>query len=192
MSSHPPKERIAVYGGSFDPPHVGHFLVSAWVATSAPIDRLLLVPTYRHALGKGARASFEHRVAMCGIVASLLPRTEVSALEATLGEPSRTLHTLEALSEAHPDAELRLVVGADIAAETHRWHRWDAIEAIAPPLWVGRVGYPRPPGASVDFPAVSSTEIRARLENGESVDGLVPNEVLAYLRAHGLYGGSAP
>jgi nicotinate-nucleotide adenylyltransferase len=185
-------ERIAVYGGSFDPPHVAHLLACAWVVTSTEVDRLVLVPTFAHALGKAPCASFEHRLAMCERIARELPRCTVNALERTLPTPSRTLHTLEALRALHPHATFRLVVGGDIAGQTHRWHRWEDIVAIAQPLWLGRGGYETPAGADVVFPAMSSTDVRARLGRSDSVRGLVPNAVAEYIHAHALYRGEAP
>jgi nicotinate-nucleotide adenylyltransferase len=178
---------IAVYGGSFDPPHVAHFLVASWIASSTGIDRLLLVPTVAHALGKAESASYEHRLAMCALVAERIADAEASDLESSLPKPSRTLTLLETLVARHPGARFRLVVGADIASQTERWHRWDAIVALAPPLWVGRVGYPRPVGSLVEFPAVSSTDIRARIASGKSTVGLLTDEVRAYVAEHGLY-----
>jgi nicotinate-nucleotide adenylyltransferase len=180
-------ETIAVYGGSFDPPHVAHFLVASWIASSTGVDRVLLVPSASHALGKAEHASFEHRLAMCELVAKRIAGAEVSPLESELPRPSRTLPLLESLAIAHPAAKFRLVVGADIANQTERWHRWDAIVALAPPLWVGRVGYPRPVGSLFEFPAVSSTDIRARIAAGKSHAGLLTDEVRAYVAAHDLY-----
>lgn len=183
---------LAVYGGSFDPPHVAHLLVASWVASSTGVDEVLLVPTASHALGKRENASFEHRVAMCRLVAARIPGVHVSELERTLPRPSRTLTLLETIAADQPGVALRLVVGADIAAETARWHRWDAICALAPPLWAGRVGYPKPVPDCIDFPEVSSTDLRARLRAGWSVQGLLTDEVRAYVSEHGLYSEEAP
>lgn len=183
---------IAVYGGSFDPPHVGHFLVASWVAGAMGVDEVLIVPTAHHSLGKEAWASHAHRVAMCELLAERVPGTRVSPIEIDLPSPSRTLPLLHAVHASHPDSHLRLVVGADIAVETHRWHRWDEIVKFAPPIWVGRVGYPHPTGALVDFPNVSSTEIRQRLSQGLDVDGLVLDTVRDYIDEHELYRGRIP
>lgn len=180
-------ETVAVYGGSFDPPHVAHLLAATWVATCTEVDHVLIVPTFAHALGKEARASFDHRLAMCEALARDVPRCTVSDIERSLPSPSRTLHTLEALSQARPGARFRLVVGADIARDTSRWHRWDDIVAIAPPLWLGRAGYAAHEAATITFTEMSSTDIRARLSRGEPVRGLVPNAVADYIEAHALY-----
>lgn len=179
---------LAVYGGSFDPPHVGHFLVTSWIAAATGVDEVLIVPTAHHSLGKEAKASHAARVAMCQLLADRVPGARVSDLEVDLPKPSRTLTLLLALHERFPDTHLRVVVGADIAGETHRWHRWDEIVRVAPPLWVGRAGHARPAGAVLDFPDVSSTEIRSRIAHGKPVDGLLLDSVRAYIARHGLYG----
>jgi nicotinate-nucleotide adenylyltransferase len=111
----------------------------------------------------------------------------VSAIERNLGgDASLTLHTLEALAAAHPGAHLRLVIGSDILREREKWYRWDDIERLAPSIVVARAGFPVE-GLPVELPAVSSTEVRARLARGETGLPLVPRAVSAYIRAHGLY-----
>ena len=181
---------IAVYGGSFDPPHAAHLLVAAWVTSCADVDALVFVPTAEHSLGKSSSASFEHRLAMVERVSARVPGSNVSAIEASLPRPSRTLATLEALSREHPDASLRLVVGADIAAETSRWHRWEAIVALAPPIWIGREGHDPGVDVRITLPDISSTAIRADLRTGGDVRGILPDDVRRYIAEHELYRGS--
>ncbi len=111
---------------------------------------------------------------------------EVSTVGADLGGKGRTLDLLEALEGRFPAARMRLVVGTDIIAERHRWHRWDQIESLAPPIIIGRQGH-SPDSRFIALPEVSSTKVRARLAAGESVDGLVPREVIAYIAERGLY-----
>ncbi len=178
---------IAVFGGSFDPPHVSHVLCVAYVLAADAVDEVLVVPTFDHALDKEASAEFEHRFAMTELAMRDLRRVRMSRIEAERGGVSRTLDTLETLRERHPDTDFRLVVGADILGETDRWHRWDRIVEIAPPIVVGRGGYDAPRPDSVTLPEVSSTELRRRLREGESVAGLVPSAVEAYIREHRLY-----
>lgn len=178
---------VAVYGGSFDPPHAAHLLVATWVLRCCDVDELVFVPTAAHSLGKQAAASFEDRCAMVELLAAVVPGSRVSRVEDELPRPSRTLATLEELGRRDPDARFRLVVGADIAAETSRWHRWDAIVALAPPLWIGRAGYDAPVSTAITLPDISSTAIRGRLRAGESTEGLVPTSVRAFIDARGLY-----
>lgn len=172
--------RIAVYGGSFNPPHVGHALVAAWVLWTGRADEVWLVPTYVHAFAKELRP-FEERVRLCQALAGQVdPRIRVCERERSLPKPSYTLNLLEALSSEHPSHQFRLVLGTDCLPDLPKWHRWQDIEARFDPLWVGRQGYPGP-AESPPFPGVSSTEIRRRLSAGEPVDDLVPTSVLALL-----------
>lgn len=176
---------IGLFGGSFNPPHVAHQMVALYVLETCPIDELWVIPTHRHPFAKEL-VDFAHRCAMCELAfAALDGRVAVSRIEAELDQPvSRTLDTVEAVRVRHPDLTLRLVVGADILTESHKWYRWDDIVALAPPIVVGRAGLD---DRDVDMPAVSSTEIRERLARGHRVDTLVPRSVVRYIDEHGLY-----
>lgn len=177
---------IALFGGSFNPPHVAHQMLCLWVLETQDVDGVLVVPTWRHAFDKGL-APYEDRVAMCKLaMAPLGARVAVSTIEGELAaEPSRTFVTLEALAKKDPAVRYRVVIGADILPEREKWYRWPDIERLAPPIVVGRAGHASE--AAVDIPAVSSTEIRARLAAGRSVTGLVPRPVLQYITEKGLY-----
>jgi nicotinate-nucleotide adenylyltransferase len=183
------RRTIAVFGGSFNPPHVAHLMAAIWVVETQPVDELWVVPTFHHPFDKPL-APFDDRVEMLRLLcAPLAPRVRVETLERDLPPPSLTLTTLEALAARHPDVAWRLVVGADILAERDKWHRWDAIERLAPPIVVGRQGYVAPAelGELVELPAISSTEVRTRIGRGEDVAALVPRRVLEYLSRQGLY-----
>lgn len=170
--------RVAFYGGSFNPPHVGHALVAAWLRWTDQVDAVWLVPVGTHAFGKGL-APFSRRLAWCEALARTLGEgVRVEPIEGTLPPPSYTIRTLQALQRRHPDHRFRLVVGADTLPSLPRWHRWPDLEAQFDPLVVGRAGYDSPPDVPA-FPGISSTDIRARLTAGHAVDGLVPAAVLA-------------
>ncbi|HEX2687044.1 MAG TPA: nicotinate-nicotinamide nucleotide adenylyltransferase [Kofleriaceae bacterium] len=184
---------IALFGGSFNPPHVAHQLVALYVLETQPVDELWFVPTYAHPFGKELVA-YEHRIAMCELAAAPLgPRAQVSRAEAELAErpgfvASRTLDLVEHLAaQGHA---LRLVIGADILGDAAKWYRWDDVVVRAPPIVVGRVGHPLPPGSAseVTMPEISATHVRDLLAQGASgVTGLVPREVLRYIAQHQLY-----
>ena len=177
---------LAIYGGSFDPPHVAHVLVATWAKSVAGVDGVLVVPTFAHAFGKRS-APFEDRAALCEAAFGDLPFVEVSRVEATLGSPSRSWRTIAALGERYPGARFRFVVGADVLAETDRWERWDEVARAAPPLVGGRVGHAPPPGpCPVVLPDVSSTELRRRLAQGEATEGWLPAAGAAEIHARGL------
>jgi nicotinate-nucleotide adenylyltransferase len=176
---------LAVYGGSFDPPHIAHTLASLYVLCAHPIDELLVVPTAQHPFDKRLTA-FAHRVRMCELAMRDLRRVTVSRIEEELAAPSLTLLTLQALAQRNPDAQLRLVIGSDLLPETNTWHKFDEIAALAPPIVVQRSGHGVAAGRPA-LPDISSTEIRRRLRAGEPVAGLLAPDVAEYVRAHGLY-----
>lgn len=174
--------QIAVYGGSFNPPHVGHAMVASWLRWTTRVDQVWLVPAYDHAFSKEL-APYAERLRLCQALATLV-EARVCGIEAELPRPSYTWNTLCALRDQHPQHRFRLVVGADTLDQTDQWHRWADIAEHFKPIVVGRGGFPAVPGAPT-FPGVSSTEVRAAIAAGEPVDHLVPACVLAELR--GLY-----
>jgi nicotinate-nucleotide adenylyltransferase len=177
---------FGVFGGSFDPPHVAHTLLAAYALTAHRLERVLVIPTYAHAFGK-ALAPFEDRVQMCELAFAELRRVEVSSLERELSTPSLTVNTLEALQQLHPGVQLRLLMGADLVAETHAWHDFARVAELAPPLIIERQGYPLNASDRPALPEVSSSEVRRRLRAGESTEGLLSPAVEQYARSRGLY-----
>jgi nicotinate-nucleotide adenylyltransferase len=177
---------IAVFGGSFNPPHLAHQMACLVVLETESVDELWMVPTWRHPFDKDL-VDFEDRVEMCKRATAVFGgRVTVSRIEEELGgDSSRTLDTLEALASRWPGVHLRLVIGADILGETDKWHRWDQVVRLAPPLVIGRSGYGS--GAEVTLPPVSSTDIRERLRRGQDVVPLVSRAVMDYIAGRGLY-----
>lgn len=180
---------LAVYGGSFNPPHVAHQLAVAYVLSTSRVDRVLVLPTAQHAFGK-ALCAFEDRVEMTRLAMRHFgSAVEVSTLESQLPVPSRTLRTLTALKERHAGASLSLVVGADILKEAPQWMGWDRITQMASLIVLGRPGFE--PTGTLTLPDVSSTVVRARLAAGEPVDHLLDHAVVEYIHKHNLFGGNA-
>jgi nicotinate-nucleotide adenylyltransferase len=178
--------RVAIYGGSFNPPHLAHQLAITCVLATARVDQLWMVPTFKHPFDK-ALAPFAHRARMCELAAAPFGegRVRVDRIEEELGGDSYTLRTVRALKERHPGHELALVIGADLVAERERWHGWPELRQLVPFIVVGRQGAPATGG--LELPAISSTLVRERLERGEPVDTLVAAPVIDYVAAHGLY-----
>jgi nicotinate-nucleotide adenylyltransferase len=183
---------VAVFGGSFNPPHVAHVLACSLILAVEDIDRILVVPAYRHPFAKSL-APFDDRVVMCELAMAGMPRVEVSRVEEELGGESRTLRTLAHLTQAQPEWSLRLVIGADILTEAPRWFGFDAIEKLAPPIVLGRAGVTAPGARAALLPDVSSTQVRAAIERGAWAEAaqIVPRGVLGHVRAKGLYGAPA-
>jgi nicotinate-nucleotide adenylyltransferase len=178
--------RVALYGGSFNPPHVVHQMVALYVLETAPVDELWLLPASLHALGKPL-APFEDRLAMCQRAAAPLgARVKVSDIERTLGGESRTLRTVRRLQQLFPGSSFSVVIGADLIPEVPSWLGGAELQATVPFIVVGRGGVPAP-GGGLAMPEVSSTAVRDALAEDRPVDGLVPRTVLDYIRRHGLY-----
>ncbi len=168
---------VAVFGGSFNPPHVAHGMVAAWLSWAGRADEVWLVPTFEHAFAKELRP-FQRRVAACAALAARVgPWVSVCTIESELPTPSFTIATLDALASRFPEHRFRLVVGADNLAVKAQWRDWARIEAEYAPIVVGR-GVAASASAPC-FPDISSTEVRRRLAAGQPVDDLVPATVLA-------------
>jgi nicotinate-nucleotide adenylyltransferase len=181
--------RVALYGGSFNPPHVAHQLAALYVLETSPVDELWLVPCFKHPFEK-ALAPFEDRLEMCRRAAAALgPRARVSDCEGRLGGESRTLRTVHALLAENPGLELSLVVGADLVSELPSWYGSEELLSLVKVIVVGRAGFE---GGGPALPAVSSSDIRERLRRGHPVDPLLPRSVLDYVRQRKLYGGPEP
>lgn len=176
---------VAVFGGSFDPPHLGHVLAATWALSTAALDELVVIPAFDHAFDK-ALTPFPHRLRMAELAFAPLRAARVSDLEARLGGESYTVRTLEHLRAERPGVRLRLLVGTDLVDQIPRWHEGHRIPALCDLLIVGRGGYDRGTDDLL-MPAVSSTDVRERLRAGRGADALVPRAVLAYAAEHGLY-----
>lgn len=179
--------RIAVFGGSFDPPHCAHVMVASWVLTCTETDLLLVIPTYTHPFAK-ASSPFETRVAMCRAAFSCFGRrVRVSDIEARLSKPSYTVNTLRYLQRRYKDVKFSLIIGSDIPPETPQWRDFEEIQRLANVIVVNRGSRTRESDTPV-FPDVSSSAIRSAIAEGRDVSSLVPVSVLEIIRRESLYG----
>lgn len=178
--------RVALLGGSFNPPHVGHLMAAYYTLATQPVDRVWLMPAFNHPFRK-TLAPFEHRVAMCELAARDLRNVEVTRVEAEVGGEGWTYETLEHLKRTRPDVEPSLVVGSDLMIERHKWQRFDRILELAKLIVIHRAGYDVPEAPGPVLAEISSTEVRRRLAAGEDVSQWVPRAVAEYAQAHGLY-----
>lgn len=183
------KRRVALFGGSFNPPHIGHVLAALYVLETSPVDELWVLPTFRHPFEKEL-APFDQRVAMCELAFGRMADLTVLDVEAHLQLPSRTLHTVEHLASHHPDVTFSLVVGTDVWAERNLWYGFDRLEKMVSFIVLGRRGYLGPTDGPAMLPDVSSSRVRAALAAGRRTAELaaaVPRDVLRYIEEKGLY-----
>jgi nicotinate-nucleotide adenylyltransferase len=177
---------VALFGGSFNPPHVAHQLAVTYLLATQPVDQVWVAPTASHAFGKPL-APFADRVAMLELALRDYARVKVCTVEADLPPPSRTLDTVRELKRRHPGLRLSLVVGADILPQTPQWKGWPQIQQEVEGLVVlGRAGFPGP--WLVVLPDVSSTQVRGWLAAGAGAEKVMDRQVLDYAVARGLYG----
>ncbi|MCK5801110.1 MAG: nicotinate (nicotinamide) nucleotide adenylyltransferase [Deltaproteobacteria bacterium] len=181
------RRRVAIFGGSFNPPHVAHQMVCLWALSTGRADEVWMVPCFEHAFDK-ALVAYEHRREMCELAAASFPTgaVQVSAIEAELGGKSRTFVTVSSLCERYPDRDFSLLIGADLVPEIASWHRADELRELVDLIVVGRSGYEGPSG-SAELAAISSTKVRGALRKGADVSGWLPSGVVDYISRHGLY-----
>ena len=175
-----PDRYVALFGGSFNPPHLGHSAICRWLFSEMKVDEVWVIPCLIHPFDKEL-APFEHRLAMCKLVfPKLLLPIRILDVEEKLGGVSHTLRTIEHLRAQVPDVRFALVIGDDIEAEAHKWHHFDRIREL-----VDLIRVPR--GAGSPIPDVSSTEIRHRMRRRKPYIDLVGKEIAVYIATKALY-----
>lgn len=191
--------RLGIFGGTFDPIHRGHVELANAVRVSLDLDRMLVVVA-NHPWQKQDRpvTPAEDRFAMVAAALADQPGLEASRLELDRGGPSYTVDTVRQLRAEDPDAELFVVVGADVVNTLDTWHHPEKLREMVTLAVVDRPGaaHPDPPSGwrsvrvAVRPVAVSSTDLRFALEAGETVTGLIPDAVIRCISDRGLYASS--
>ncbi|MBI5089301.1 MAG: nicotinate (nicotinamide) nucleotide adenylyltransferase [Actinobacteria bacterium] len=188
--------RIGLFGGTFDPPHVGHLVTAVNVQYALQLDVVVLmvanVPWQKH--GSRTISPAEDRFAMVQAAVADVSGLQAGDLEIRRGGASYTADTLAALADEHPGAQLFTIVGDDAAAGITTWERYDEVVERSALVVVDR------PGAPVELPEqfewtrvevprleVSSTDLRARVRDGRPLDYLLTEPVLQIVRERSLY-----
>lgn len=193
-------QRIGLFGGTFDPPHVGHLVTAVNVRHALSLDVVVLMVANVPWQKAGTRpiTDAEARFAMVRAAVADVDGLEAGRLEIDHGGPSYTADTLAALADLHPGAALFTIVGDDAAAKFETWERYQEVAARSTLVVVDRPGEPvdLPPAYEwerVEVPRldVSSTDLRDRCHDGRPLDYLVTEPVLEVITALGLYGVAA-
>ena len=192
--------RIGLFGGTFDPPHVGHLVTAVNVRHALNLDIVILMVANDPWQKSGARdvTTAEDRFAMVEAAVSVVDGVIAGRDEIDRGGPSYTADTLMALAEKHLGAELFTIVGDDAAAGLTSWTRVEQVAEYSQLVVVDR------PGVAVELPKqfnwlrvesprleVSSTDLRSRFSDGRPLDYLVTEPVLRVIEERGLYGSAA-
>lgn len=195
----PPLRRVGLFGGTFDPPHVGHLVTAVNVRHALELDVVVLMVANVPWQKEGSRTitPAADRLAMVEAAVRDVPGLVPGRQEIDHGGPSYTADTLAVLAEQYPGAGFFTIIGDDAAAGLRTWTRWEEVVERSQVVVVDR------PGESVDVDGgiewirvevprleVSSTDLRARFTDGRPLDYLVTQPVLDVIRARGLYGAS--
>ena len=173
--------RLGVFGGTFDPPHVGHLIVASDAFDVLELDRLLFIPSAQPPHKSGVHAGAEQRLALTRAATQDDDRFEVDALELQRTGASYTADTLRILRDRYPDADIFLLLGADAAREMHTWHQPEVVADLARVAVMSREGDDEDFGddmtpVRVSRVDLSSTDIRERVRDGRSIRYLVREE----------------
>ncbi|PXA03953.1 nicotinate (nicotinamide) nucleotide adenylyltransferase [Coraliomargarita sinensis] len=191
------KPRIALYGGAFDPVHRAHLEVARAARRQASLDRVAFIPAAQSPLkAHSPVASDAARLKMLELALAGEAGFVIDDSELKRGGVSYTVDTVQAFKARMPDADLYWIIGGDQLEQLDRWHAIRELAQAVTFLVLARPGYQlSAPGVSglkyetIDAPLMeeSSTSIRERIVNGESVIGLLPQSVEAFIREEGLY-----
>ena len=218
------KERVGLFGGTFDPVHCGHIRAAEEVCKRFSLDRVLFIPSFIPPHKERAGIAPAHdRLRMVELACREEPRFAASSIEVDAGETSYSILTLERIKRIHPGAWIFFVLGVDAFLEIETWRDHERVLKECLFIVITRPGYrleqaERIPGGPrgeevhhvsenekigedlfrtrriffLPIPAldISSTEVRRRVARGETIKGLVPEAVEAYIRSHHLYRGT--
>lgn len=183
----------ALFGGSFDPVHIGHLIVAESAAEQLGMKVRFLPALEQPFKGTAHEASAAQRADMLDLATAGNPRFSVERIELGLPAPSYTVRTLRALESREPGNRFTLLLGADATRDLASWFEVEALPQLADIVTFGRAG--EAPAAhrlvrrTITVPGidVSATAVRRRVRAGESIRYLVPEAVRAYIAEHGLY-----
>ncbi|WP_048600363.1 nicotinate-nucleotide adenylyltransferase [Rubeoparvulum massiliense] len=187
-------KRIGIFGGTFDPIHLGHLITAEQVLEQMKLDEIWLLPNQIPPHKDGARASSQHRLAMLQLVCEDHPSLRVESYEIERSGPSYTIRTMEGLHALYPSYQFFFIIGGDMAEYLPQWKEIDQLLQLVQFIAVERPGYevkrcPYPLHVVSTIPiALSSSMVRERLGTGRSVRYLLPAKVEAYIKEHHLYG----
>jgi nicotinate-nucleotide adenylyltransferase len=194
--------RLGLFGGTFDPIHLGHLILAEQCRESCELDRVWFVVAGEPPHKRGDRTAVAHRLEMARIAVAGHSAFAVSEIEATRPGPHYSVETLEAVRRERPLDELYFLIGADSLNDLPNWREPGRIAELATIVVVNRAGVepvdpavfpkfgPRAlPILSVTIPSIgiASTDLRRRVAEGKSIRFMVPRGVEAYIEAQGLY-----
>ncbi|WP_152656315.1 nicotinate-nucleotide adenylyltransferase [Oceanobacillus sp. CFH 90083] len=190
-------KKIGILGGTFNPPHIGHLWIAEEVRIRRQLDEIWFIPTWTPPHKETVILDASHRLKMLQLAVKGNPYFHVNALELEREGTSYTYDTVKELTVKYPEAVLHFIIGGDMVAYLPKWNRVDDLVNMIHFIGVSRPGYtldtPYPVDRLEIHPLdVSSTFIRNRLEDGETVRYLLPDAVMNYIKENQIYGYREP
>jgi nicotinate-nucleotide adenylyltransferase len=198
------KDKVALFGGTFNPLHNGHLAVARAALAQYALKQVVFIPTGIPPLkGELPEASEEDRYRMVEAALANEERLVVSRIEVDREGPTYTIDTVRALKDHIPEG-ICLVMGADCLLQIDKWKESETLLRSVPLIVAPRAGVALSAGKGtpvdgatvyrLDMPEVrvSSEEIREMVRHGKTIEGWVPREVVAYIEQHGLYRNHSP
>jgi nicotinate-nucleotide adenylyltransferase len=188
--------RIGLFGGTFDPPHVGHLVTAVNVMHALHLDQVILMVANVPWQKEGSRVitPAQDRLAMVAAAVAGVPGLVAGDTEIQMGGPSYTVETLRRLRDVHADASFFTIVGDDAAAGLPTWERFQELTELTHLVVVDRPGSPVELSAAVNWIRVevphldvSSTDLRSRFTDGRPLDYLITQQVLDVIQERSLY-----
>jgi nicotinate-nucleotide adenylyltransferase len=179
--------KIAIYGGTFDPIHIGHLHVISEIISRGLADKILLIPAGQPQLRDTQPiASASDRRAMCQVALRDLPaqvsgKVEVNPIEILRQGPSFTIDTVEAVAQSYPEDQIALIVGTDAFTKIDQWHRASELQDMVEFIVIDRPEFPGKSNLDIGALNISATQVRA----GDLAS--VSPHVATYIKEHHLY-----
>lgn len=188
-------KRVGLLGGTFDPPHKGHFSIAKAAVDSLRLDEIWFIPTYESPHKREAATDSEHRLQMLKLMIAEERNFHIKTIELERKGKSYTIDTMDELLTTYPDVQFYFIIGADQVKSLHKWHRIEQLLEKVKFVGVERPGVDWHETIEVTKLAapkfdVASTTIRNNIKQGQSVDQFVHPDVYAYVKEHRLYGYS--
>lgn len=177
-------KKIGVYGGSFNPPHIGHSCAILYALSMNDLDEVWVIPCGEHPEGKDL-LPFWHRFKMCKIAFDHLRKVKVIPIEHYMPKPSYTNLTLRAIADKQPHANLHLIVGQDCFKSVPNWQGGEETMSMAKLIPVPRSGYDNDGHL---LPEISSSVLRERMQAAEDTRKHIDAGVRRYIKDNNLYG----
>lgn len=187
-------KKVGILGGTYNPPHIGHLIIANEVRHALNLDEVRLMPTAQAPhKSHDEKVTPEQRLRMVQLATEEIEGLTDFSYEIDRGGVSYTFDTIESLLKEEPDVTFYFIIGGDMVDQLHTWYRIEELIDMVTFVGVNRPGWSREtnyPVTLVDVPSIdlSSSVIRQRLQENETVTLLIPKEVESFIRKEGLYG----